>query len=122
MGILKSKYKNILRKLDLSLDQLEELKNKLQPQNICVGPFIKGEKMCPNTTALSLKLNKRVMDKSTVKRLFRSHGITNVELLVFYLLFDVPAMVSDRLFTFLLKDLQNATIELIHSGFTADGI
>ena len=108
--------------MDLSVDQLEELKNKFQPQNICVGPFIKGEKMCPNTTALSLKLNKRVMDKSTVKRLFRSHGITNVELLVFYLLFDVPAMVSDRLFTFLLKDLQNATIELIHSGFTADGI
>lgn len=58
MEILKSQYKKILKKLDLSTDQLHELRNTLQPKKICSGPFIQGEKMCPNTTALALKLDR----------------------------------------------------------------
>lgn len=113
MNILKLRYKKILQKLDLSVDQLNELQNKLQAQNICAGPFIKGEKLCPNTMALSLKLNERPTDKITVRKLLNQSGITNFELIVFYLLFDLPARISNKFFNKLLENLKETVQELI---------
>lgn len=113
MKILKSKYKEILIKLNLSVDQLKELKNKLQPQNVCAGPFIKREKLCPNTIALSLRLNDRPKDKVSVRKLLNQSRITNFELIIFYILFDFPAMISNKLFQKLLGNLKEAVQELI---------
>jgi hypothetical protein len=61
MEILKSQYKKILIKLDLSRVQLISLQNRLQSRYICTGPFVKEQKMCPNTTALALKINEQEM-------------------------------------------------------------
>lgn len=113
MKILKSKYKKILKNLDLSRDQLRELENKLQPQNICAGPFIKGDKLCPNTVALSLKMKEQSKDKIIIRKLLNKSGITNFELIIFYLLFDLPAMISSNLLNKLLENLKEAVQELI---------
>ncbi len=113
MNILKSRYKKILRKINLSSDQLEILKNRLQPMNICSGPFIKGEKMCPNTTALSLKVDEKLSDKNRVRELLNQYGISNLELILFYIVFDIPAMISDSLFEKSLVVLRNSVDEII---------
>ena len=116
MRILKLRYKKILKKLDFSVNQLTELKIRLVPKKICVGPFIKGEKLCPNTMALSLKLNGRPSDKHAVRKLLNQFGITNFELIIFYILFDFPAMISDKLFEKLLENLKDATQELMEEN------
>lgn len=117
MKILKSKYKKILKKLNLSRDQLKELHNELQPQNICAGPFIKDNKMCPNTIALSIKLNKKPENKVFIKKILNQSGVTSFELLIFYFLFDLPSIISGKLFNKLLGDLRGATQELIEDKF-----
>ena len=49
-------YKKILEKMNLSKAELLKLKKELREDNICYGPFVKDNKMCPTTTALSIKL------------------------------------------------------------------
>lgn len=112
MSLLKSQYKKILENLDLSLEELYKLKSQLTPQNICAGPFIKEDKMCPNTTALHIKLD-RPIEEREARRLFNSRGVTNFQLRMFYILFDFPAMISDKLFNRSLNTLKEAVQELI---------
>ena len=106
-------YKRILKKLNLTRDQLKELQTRLITRNVSRGPFLSGDKMCPNTTALAIKRGiARFRDDREVKRLLKQYTVTPVELWVFYALFDIPAMVSERLFTRLLQDLKSAVDEL----------
>jgi hypothetical protein len=106
-------YKKILRKIDLSRDQLTKLLNKLNTDNICTGPFLKGEKMCPNTTALSLKLGRTFNSNTEIDRLLKQAKVSKLELVLFYLFFDVPAAFSFKLFEKTLKELKTAIRELM---------
>lgn len=56
--MLRKIYRKMLCKLALNDKQLGQLLLQLKGNNICAGPFIKGKKMCPNTTALSIKLGR----------------------------------------------------------------
>ncbi len=92
---LKKLYKRILGKLNLSPVELRKLKKKLQLETIATGPFQKEEKMCPNTRALSIKLNtEQFGDNKVIRKYFNQNGITNIELWLFYLLFGLPAKFS----------------------------
>jgi hypothetical protein len=109
--MLKYLYKKILRELRLSQGQLSILKNKLNTDTICAGPFIDGYKMCPNTTALSIKLN-RNLNKGDVKSLLKTNGVSDLQLKLFYIIFDTPAMISKSYFQKSLQTMQQAISEL----------
>ncbi len=107
-------YKRIIRKFGLSEDQLEELKNRLLPENICKGPFVQGEKNCPNTTALAIREGAGKFKASgEVKKLMMKYGINSIELWAFYAIFDLSAILSDRYFRKSLVDLRGAVDELV---------
>ena len=94
--MLKNLYKRILKKLNLSKEELERLQAKLKPENISAGPFIEGSKMCPNTTALSIKLDKIKLEDERVRQLFKKYKISNLDLVLFYLFFDMPSKLSTK--------------------------
>ena len=113
--MIKRLYKRVIRKFDLSVDQLRELKRRLAPENICKGPFVQGEKNCPNTTALAIKEGvDRFKMADEVKKLLAKYGVTNVELRTFYVLFDIPAMISERFFEQKLQKMKRTIDELIY--------
>jgi len=63
-------YRKILERINLSKKELLLLKKKLRKENICRGPFIKGDKMCPTTTALSIKVKAgKFKDNAIVSRI-----------------------------------------------------
>jgi len=112
--MLKKLYKRIIRKLNLSVEQLKILKSRLTADNICCGAFTKDDKMCPNTNALAIKRGiERFESEQQVRVYLNNNGITNQELYPFYLLFDLPAMLSKKLFIKRLTILQHAIDELI---------
>jgi hypothetical protein len=92
-------YRRIIGKLRLSSDQLKELRDKLQPSNICAYQFVEGGKMCPNTIALSIKEHRQTFKgKSEIKALLKQHGVTQLELWIFLLIYDLPAVLSQKFF------------------------
>ena len=112
--MLKQLYKRIVRKFGLTQNQLRELKSRLVEENICKGPFVQGEKTCPNTTALAVKENITKFDASAqVKPLLIKHGIRKIELWVFYILFDLPALLSEKYFRNSLVAMKGAIDELL---------
>ncbi len=114
MRLLKNIYQNNIRALDLSKKQLETLKGRLLPNKVCYGPFIKDGKMCPTTTALSIKIrDRKFRDNSEIKIILRKSGIKKINLWIFYILFDIPSMLSERFFKNALNDLKEVINELI---------
>ena len=112
--MIKALYKRILKKLNLSKDQLMVLKERLASRNICKGPFLRDGKMCPNTTALAIREGREKFQKADeVMELLKRYHIGRTELWIFYALFDIPAMVSERFFKKALKDMRNAVDDLI---------
>lgn len=112
--MLKRLYKRIIRKFGLTENQLKELRDRLTSENICKGPFVQGEKNCPNTTALAIKekVGKfRVSDE--VGQLMARYGVRKIELWTFYTLFDLPAMLSEEYFRKSLATMRNAIDELV---------
>lgn len=115
--MLKRLYKRIIKKFGLTEDQLKELKSRLVEENICKGPFVQGEKNCPNTTALAIKENTGKFTVSDgVKALMTRYGVKRIELRAFYMLFDLPAMLSERYFRRSLAIMRNAVDELVQKG------
>jgi len=115
--MIKHLYKRIIRKFGLSEMQLKELHATLVQGNICKGPFMQGEKSCPNTTALAIKEKRTVLkDSSQVRALMRKYNVLGSELWVFYIVFDLPAQLSDSYFKKALKDMRNAVNELIEEA------
>jgi hypothetical protein len=101
-------YRRIIGKLQLSSDQLKQLHDKLQPSNICAYQFVKGAKMCPNTIALSIKERRQnFQGKSEIKALLKQHGITQLELWIFLLIYDLPAIISQRFLEKSLKTMRS---------------
>lgn len=95
--IAEALYKKILNRLKLTSEQRVELSNRLNPADVCAGPFIKGAKMCPNTTALNVKYKFDARaDKNYIKNLFKQNRINQFDLWLFYLFFDLPAMFSKK--------------------------
>ena len=108
-------YKKNLEKLNLTKAELLELKKELREDNICYGPFVKGNKMCPTTTALNIKLKVgKFKDNNVVSKKLKEIGINKITLMLFYLTFDLPAMVSHKFFTRKLRDFRKVVDELIH--------
>jgi len=63
--------------------------------------------MCPNTTALAIKEDDgNFLNAKEVKMLLKKYGITAGDLCSFYLLFDLPAMLSETLFEKLLGGIK----------------
>ena len=92
-------YKKILEKMNLSKGELLKLKKELREDNICYGPFVKGNKMCPTTTALSIKLKvDKFRNNHIVSKKLKEMGIKKTTLMLYYLTFDFPAMVSHKFF------------------------
>lgn len=107
-------YKKILMKMNLSKNELLILKKKLTGRNICYGPFVKDGKMCPTTTALSIKLKKVRFEKNRdVSKNLRKIGINKLYLWLFYITFDLPAMVSRKFFKNRLRDFRKVVDDLI---------
>jgi len=101
-------YRRILKKLKLNNFERNQLKEKLTTSNICKGPFLKNGKMCPNTTALAIKERVNAFQSTDqVKAVFKHYGISKFDLWLFYALYDVPALMSERLFDRLLQKLRN---------------
>ncbi len=114
MSITAGLYRRILKKLNLSRDQLFELDQRLNANEICAHSFIGNQKMCPNTTALWIKQGKQPLTNSRqVKSELRQHGITGIELIPFYLVYDVPSILSKNMFKSKLKTLRSAVEELL---------
>lgn len=112
--MIKRLYKRIISKFDLSETQLKELRERLIPESICKGPFVQGEKNCPNTTALAIKEGiGKFKVSGTVKRLMEKYGVKSVELFAFYAIFDLPAILSEKYFEKSLAKMRNALDELI---------
>ena len=112
--MIKSAYKSLIKKFNLSKDQLRELKEKLEEQKICKGPFFEEGKMCPNTTALSIKEKRNEFESSDeVVKLLNKYGVSRIELWKFYCLFDLPAMISKNFFSKALREMRFAVDELI---------
>jgi len=108
-------YKRNLEKLNLTKAELLDLKKELREDNICVGPFVKGNKMCPNTTALSIKLKVgKFKENKTVSKKLKEMGINKTTLMLFYLTFDLPAMVSHKFFVRKLGDFREVVDELVN--------
>jgi len=113
--MIKWLYKRIIRKLNLSKDQLIELKSRLTKENICKGPFVQGEKNCPNTTALALKKGIDKFKKTDeVWGLMKNRGVRKIELWSFYVVFDIPAILSERFFEKALGIMKSAIDEIIY--------
>lgn len=109
-------YKRMLGKLRPSRNQLQTLKAQLIPENICKGPFILGDKKCPVTTALEIKENPNTLkDAAQVRAMLRNHGVGTIELMLFYALFDIPAIASEKCFKKSLSIMQGAVSELIEA-------
>jgi len=112
--MIKRLYKRIIRKLNLSEDQLKELKSRLLPENICKGPFVQGEKNCPNTTALAIREGAgKFKTSGEVKMLMMKYGIKNIELWMFYAIFDLPAILSEGYFRKSLAYMKSGVDDLI---------
>lgn len=113
--MLKSIYKRILLKLDLDKAQLAKLAQSLNSYAVCAGGFVDGTKMCPNTKALAIKTGKKAFDdKNQIKQLFKKHNVSLFELsFLFYLLYDLPAMLSDKAHEHLLNKLRKSANDLI---------
>lgn len=111
--MLKALYKKILKKLGLTREELLLLKEKLSPENICKGPFIKDNKMCPNTTALAIKTNRKFANSLEILEIFKKYKISRHELWLFYLQFDIPSKISERFFKHSLENMKEGINELI---------
>ena len=107
-------YKNLLKKINLSKAELLKLKKELREDNICYGPFVKGNKMCPTTTALSVKLKvARFKNGEMVSRKLKEEDVSKTMLMLFYLTFDLPSMISHKFFTRKLRDFRKIVDDLI---------
>lgn len=107
-------YRRILERIDLSKSDLQKLRKKLRKENICCGPFLKNGKMCPTTTALSIKLRARKFKSNKiVSKKLKELGIGGTLLKLFYLTFDLPAMFSQKFFDNSLRDFQKVVDSLI---------
>lgn len=114
MGLSSFIYRKILKKMNLSKRELSSLKKNLTAGKICAGPFVKKSKMCPVTTAASIKLNAgRFKDKKIVKKSLRKLGVSNVYLNFYYVVFDIPAMFSKNFFQNRLKEFHKVINELM---------
>ncbi|MBI2627189.1 MAG: hypothetical protein HYW77_03010 [Parcubacteria group bacterium] len=112
--MIKQLYKKIIRKFDLSEQQLGELKGRLVPENICKGPFVQGEKNCPNTTALAIKEGVGKFTVSGgVKKLMKKYGVKSTELWLFYAVFDIPAIFFEKYFRKSLTKMRDALDGLV---------
>ena len=109
--MVKGLYKKIVRKLNLSYAQLEELETKLTEDYICSGPFISGGNTCPSTTALVIKEG-QVPPVQDIRRVLNDYTISNIELWLFYIIFDIPSMISSKFFRKSLKLFREVTKEL----------
>lgn len=97
--LYESIYKRILLKINLSKNDLLELKRMLNVKNTCSGPFIEKNKMCPVTNALALKNNIDIFkSKDKVHKQLKKYNINKLELYLFYLFFDLPTIFSRNLF------------------------
>jgi len=68
--------------------------------------------MCPTTTALGIKLKKKFKDNTQVSSKLREIGINKSLSMLFYITFDIPAMISHKFFKRKLKDFREITDEL----------
>lgn len=78
---------------------------------------MKGEKNCPNTTALAIKEGVgKFRELNKVRELLRKYGVSSIELWTFYLVFDTPAMLSKRFFESAIRAMKSAVDELIRKN------
>ncbi len=112
-------YKRIIRKIDLPKNQLIELNKRLLSENICKGSWVEGEKNCPNTTALAIRedVGRFKVDSGVKQLLLKKYRVSSVELWIFYVIFDIPAMISQRFFEKSLTSMKTAIDELILERF-----
>lgn len=114
MGLSSFIYRKILNKINLSKEDLSSLKKNLTTKNICAGPFVKEGKMCPVTTAASIKLKvERFKDKEIVRKSLLKLGVSNSYLKFYYVVFDIPAMFSKNFFRNRLKEFRKMTDDLM---------
>lgn len=108
-------YKRILKKLSLSREELIILRKNLISGKVCAGPFIDGDLMCPNTLALSIKIKGDNINIAGIRKEFHDLGVTWIELGIFYLVYDIPAMISRIYANESLFFLKKAVDELLYS-------
>ena len=111
--ILKWTYRKILEKINLSKNELLLLRQKLKKENISHGPFIQDKKMCPTTTALSIKMGKRFRENREVVKSLNEIGINKPLLWLFYISYDIPSNISTKFFEKNLSDLRAVINDLI---------
>jgi hypothetical protein len=112
--MIENLYRTILRKLELSQEQLGDVKKLFAQDKICHGPFVKGDKRCPNTSALAQKENiDNDMSSGDIRRIFKKYDIVRKDLWMFYFLYDIPAMLSNKWASILNKKLEKVIKSMI---------
>lgn len=107
-------YRKILERIGLSRKELYTLRNRLREENICYGPFVKNGKMCPTTTALSIKLKVGTFkENAIVRRRLKEADIPKYLLILFYLSFDIPSMLSHSFFVHRLREFRSVVDDII---------
>ena len=99
-------YRKNLEKINLSKNKLLLLRQKLKKENISHGPFIQNKKMCPTTTALSIKMGKIFKENREVVKALNEIGINKPLLWLFYIFYDIPSNISTKFFEKNLSDLR----------------
>lgn len=109
-------YRKILKKIDLSRIELLRLKDKLTTSDICYGPFVLGDRVCPSTAALAIKLKPDTqLHLIDIKRVLRQHGVGTFCQVLFYITFDMPSSISARFFKKQLQKFRTVINKLVQS-------
>ncbi len=104
----------MLRKMGLSSDQLRQLQNRLYVGKVPEGgQFIDGTKKCPNTHPIAILASNENLSKQETKGYLKKLGITFTEMWSFYLLYDVPAILSHKLLEKRLAILRGTIDEML---------
>ena len=110
-------YIRIIKKLKLSREQLIDLKGRLQVGRVCEwGQFVDGDKKCPNTHPVAIVLERENLTKKETKQYLSNAGVTSLELWAFYLLYDIPAILSNKLLESRLLVLHMAIDQMLTEG------
>jgi len=82
---------------------------------LAIHHFVSQGKMCPNTTAVSIKERIKPKDKRHSKDLLKKYNITSKQLVPFYLAYDLPALISRRYFNYSLSAMREVVDGLLKS-------
>ena len=101
-------YKKIISRLKLSSHQLAQLEQKLQPTFTSRRPFVHGQRFCPISQALSVKVSRSFNEKEEplLHKLIDHYGISKLRMIQFYCLYTPLSSFFSSYYELALRELR----------------